>query len=194
MLGSATEIRTERLRLRAPRRGDLHALDEAIRETLDELVSWLPWAHAAHGRGDTRSYLRNARLARAQRSAFEFVVEEATGRELLGIVSVHRIDWTRGCGGIGYWVRRSSWGKQVATEAARALVEHSFRTLGLRRLEAQVAPGNAASQRVVEKLGFRREGVAREFEFVNGRYLDHVQYSLLRREVIGPTTDERSAT
>ena len=46
---------------------------------------------------------------------------------------------------------------------------------------------NHTSQRVVEKLGFEREGVAREVEFVNGRYLDHIQYSLLRPKSLGRT-------
>jgi ribosomal-protein-alanine N-acetyltransferase len=58
----------------------------------------------------------------------------------------------------------------------------AFRTGELHRIEAHVALENRASQRVVEKLGFRREGVARQIEYVNGRYLDHVQYSRLRTD------------
>jgi ribosomal-protein-serine acetyltransferase len=180
-----TLLRTERLGLRTPRRRDLGPLDEAIQETLPELVRWLPWAHRGHARGDTRAYLRDARSARMRRSAFEFVVADLADGRLLGIVSTHRIDWTRRCAGLGSWVRRSAWGKQVATEAARGLVEYAFRTLELHRLEAHVAPANQASRRVVEKLGFHREGIARDFEFIDGRYLDHIQYSLLRWEVIG---------
>jgi RimJ/RimL family protein N-acetyltransferase len=57
--------------------------------------------------------------------------------------------------------------------------------MGLNRIEAHVAPANRRSCRVVEKLGFKREGLARELELVAGRYLDHAQYSLLRREVMG---------
>jgi ribosomal-protein-serine acetyltransferase len=186
-----TLMRTERLRLRPPRRRDLRPLDEAIQETLPELVRWLPWAHRGHGRGDTRAYLRDARIARARRNAFEFVIEDLAGETLLGIVSAHRIDWMRRCAGLGYWVRRSAWSKQVATEAARGMIEFAFRTLELHRLEAQVAPGNEASRRVVQKLGFHREGIARDFEFIDGRYLDHIQYSLLRWEVVGDPQEPR---
>jgi RimJ/RimL family protein N-acetyltransferase len=57
--------------------------------------------------------------------------------------------------------------------------------LGLNRIEAHVAPDNGRSQRVVGKLGFHREGIARGVEFVGGRFIDHIQYSLLRREVLG---------
>jgi ribosomal-protein-serine acetyltransferase len=179
------EIRGDRLLLRSPRRRDLDALDLAIRETLPELVRWLPWAHPAHSRADTRAYLRDARQAWERRAALELVVEDAKSEELLGIVSAHRIDWTRRCAGIGYWVRRTAWGKSVATEAAGALVDFCFRRLELHRLEALVAPGNPASQHVVEKLGFQREGIAREFEFIDGRWLDHIQYGLLAWERVG---------
>jgi ribosomal-protein-serine acetyltransferase len=173
------ELASERLLLRAPRRGDASLLHDAIEETLGELVPWLPWARPEHTRTDTRRYLRAARGAWARRSSFEFVLEErATGR-ILGMTSLHRIDWTRRCAGIGYWVRRSAWSRGFASEAAEAALAHAFDALLLHRIEALVALANKPSQRVVEKLGFTREGVAREAEFIDGRFLDHFQYSLL---------------
>jgi RimJ/RimL family protein N-acetyltransferase len=181
---AGSEIATPRLRLREPRRSDLDPLHEAIQETLQELVRWLPWAHPGHSRSDTRRYLRSARLARTQRSALEFLIEEPASGTLLGIASLHRIDWARHSAGLGYWIRRSSWGKGHASEAARALSSWAFHTLGLHRLEAHVALDNPASQRVVENAGFHREGIARENELIGGRYVDHVQYSLLAPEVL----------
>jgi RimJ/RimL family protein N-acetyltransferase len=179
------ELRSERLLLRAPRRTDVGVLDEAIQETLDELVRWLPWARPGHRRADSRQYIRHARLARSQRVAMEYVLLSAQTGQLLGMASLHRLDWPRRCAGLGYWVRRSAWGQGIATEAGSAVVEQAFHRLDLHRVEAYVATGNRASQRVVEKLGFTREGIARELEFVNGRYLDHVQYSILRRDLGG---------
>jgi len=181
---AGSEIATPHLRLREPRRSDLDPLNDAILETLHELVRWLPWAHPEHSRADTRRYLRSARLARSQRSALEFVVEEPSSATLLGIASLHRIDWIRHSAGLGYWIRRSSWGKGHASEAARTLTSYGFHTLGLHRIEAHVALDNPASQRVAEKAGFHREGVARENELIGGRFLDHVQYSLLAPEVL----------
>ncbi len=101
---------------------------------------------------------------------------------MLGITSLHRIDWARRCAGVGYWIRSSAWGHGFATEATQATIEHAFRDLGLHRLEVHIAPENRASLRVVEKLGFRREGLARESELIDGRYADHIQYSLLRSD------------
>jgi ribosomal-protein-serine acetyltransferase len=177
------EILTARLRLRRPRRRDVGALHAGVLETLPDLIRWLPWAHEGHDRFDTRRYLRNARIARAQRSALEFVLELRETSTLVGASSLHRIEWGRRCCGLGYWIRRSAQGKGYATEAAGALAEHAIRELGLHRVEIHVALDNPASQRVAEKLGFQREGIAREVEFVNGRWVDHVQYSLLRHEI-----------
>ncbi len=178
------ELLTERLKLRAPKRADGAALDEAIQETLDELVLWLPWARPGHSLGDTRRYLRGARSARNRRQAFEFVIEDQGDGRLLGMVSLHRIDWMRRSGGIGYWVRRSEWGRGIAPEAARAMLDVAFIECGLHRVEVLVAPENKPSRHVVDKVGFVREGVARGAEFVNGSHLDHIQYALLRSDVM----------
>lgn len=175
----ATELRTPRLRLRPPRRSDLDAIDEAIQESLSDLILWLPWARPGHTRADSRRYLRSARTARTRRAAFEFVVQDVHSDAFLGMVSLHRIDWIRRSGGVGYWVRRSARGKGIATEAATAILQLAFQDCRLHRVEIHVALENPASQRVAEKMGFQREGIARGVEFVNGRYLDHVQYALL---------------
>lgn len=142
-------------------------------------MRFLPWARPQHSRQDTRRYLRGARLARARRRAFELLVEEAQSEAVLGITSLHRIDWPRRCAGVGYWIRASAWGKGFATEATRVMIEYAFHDLALHRLEAHIAAENRASLRVAEKLGFRREGIARESELVHAGYADHVQYSLL---------------
>lgn len=182
---------TQSLQLRSPRRSDLIALHEAIQETLPELVRFLPWARPNHSRSDTRLYLRGARLARVNRRAFEFLVEEQSSGALLGITSLHRIDWARRCAGLGYWIRRCAWGKGAATEAAEAVIEHAFCDLTLNRLELHVAPDNPASLRVVEKLGFQREGLARDAELVDGEYRDHIQFSLLRSDLFGALGEPR---
>lgn len=183
-------LSTGRLWLRPPRRADLIHLDAAIQETLPELIKWLPWARANHTRQETRLYLRGARLARARRRALEFVIEGTQANQILGIVSLHRIDWARRYAAMGYWVRRTAWGQGAATEAMAALVDHAFDDLLLHRLELHIAADNAASHRVAEKLGFQREGIARHAERIDGRYLDHVQYSLLRSDTCGPRGEQ----
>ena len=176
---NAAALQTERLTLRLPRRIDLDALDTAVRESLLELVRWLPWAHPNHSRADSRRYIRGAQSARAKRAAFEFVIEERATQTLIGMASLHRVDWPRRSAGLGYWVRSTCQGKGYATEAAQALLRYAFVDLELHRVEVMVAVENHASHRVVDKLGCRREGIARGIERVAGEYADHVQYSML---------------
>src|SRR5262249_5029844 len=161
------------------KRGDVNPLHDAIAETLTDLVPWLPWARLDHGPAETRRYLRAARSAWSRQSAFEFVIELRDSGRVVGVTSLHRVDWVRAAAGLGYWVRRSEWNRGIASEAAAAALSHALGGLRLHRIEALVALENKSSQRVIEKLGFTREGVAREAEFVDGRYLDHIQYSFL---------------
>ena len=99
---------------------------------------------------------------------------------MLGVTSLHRIDWVRHSAGIGYWIRRSRFGHGLRDRGrARRCSAHAFDALRINRVEALVALANKPSQRVVEKLGFTREGVAREAELIDGDFLDHYQYSLL---------------
>ena len=83
---------------------------------------------------------------------------------------------------LGYAMAHAYWGKGYMNEALNALVSHAFEVMDLRRLEADVDPRNAASIRVLEKLGFQREGFLRERWHVNGEIQDAFFYGLLRRE------------
>jgi len=83
---------------------------------------------------------------------------------------------------MGYCFGEAEWGKGFATEAARALLRWAFDTLDLNRVQAQTDTRNAASARVLEKLGFVREGTLREDCIVDGDVSDSWVYGLLRRD------------
>ena len=112
------------------------------------------------------------------------MIEDQASARLLGMVSLHRIDWLRRSGGVGYWVRRSEQGRGIAPEAARAMLDVAFVECGLHRVEVLVALETKPGERGAETVGFVREGVARGAEFVTGRYRDHIQYALLRSDVM----------
>jgi RimJ/RimL family protein N-acetyltransferase len=81
-----------------------------------------------------------------------------------------------------YVLREASWGRGFMTEAARALVDYGFRDLALHRIWASCLPENPASVRVLEKLGFRREGLLRENLRIQGEWRDSYLYGLLASE------------
>ena len=97
----------------------------------------------------------------------------ATPREGIGCQTGH----------FGYWLGETQWGKGIATAAARATVAHVFLETNLARLEAPVIAWNPASMRVLEKVGFVREGVLRRSVFKDGQLTDSVIYALLRESV-----------
>ena len=83
---------------------------------------------------------------------------------------------------IGYCFNRRYWGRGYATEAARAVVDFGFASLGLHRIFATCAPENTASARVLEKLGMRREGHMARHKWVRGRGRDSCLYAVLEDE------------
>ncbi|HEV3440688.1 MAG TPA: GNAT family protein [Gemmata sp.] len=83
---------------------------------------------------------------------------------------------------LGYWLAEPFWGRGLAVEACRALVDHVFREYAPERLQARVIAGNVASSRVLDKLGFRFEGTLRSGLFRREKFEDLHIYSLLRAE------------
>jgi RimJ/RimL family protein N-acetyltransferase len=100
---------------------------------------------------------------------------------LIGTVSLRRTPHNRR-GELGYWLGAAAWGHGYASEAARAMLELGFARLGLVRIYAQVIAGNAASCRVLDKLGMVCEGVQRSHVRKDGRRHDLILYGLLRDE------------
>lgn len=87
-------------------------------------------------------------------------------------------------GEIGYWCAREARGRGVVPRAARLICRHAFESVGVERLQLTADPSNRASQRVVEKVGFRREGVLRShMRYPAGRRRDSVMFSLLPGEL-----------
>jgi len=84
-----------------------------------------------------------------------------------------------GSAGIGYWLVEAARGRGLASRAVSLLAEWAIRNAAIARVEALVEPSNLASQRVVERAGFRREGRLRSYLVLGGRRADALVYSLL---------------
>ena len=101
--------------------------------------------------------------------------------EIQGGCNLHHFDWEAGQAEIGYWLFPHARGRGTATKTARFLAEYGF-SLGLERIEARVFVGNTASERVLERAGFRREGILRSLPRRRGGRHDMTLYSLLPGE------------
>lgn len=101
---------------------------------------------------------------------------------VIGLCGFNYIDLEHLRGSIGYDLAQRYWGRGIAPEAVRAVLTFGFYEVGLNRIEADTHAENAASVRVLEKLGFKREGHLREKYYNEGKYHDELVFSLLKRE------------
>jgi RimJ/RimL family protein N-acetyltransferase len=108
-------------------------------------------------------------------------VLRSTG-ELVGMGRIGLTPRQHLAGDIGYLLRRDCWGQGLATEIASLLVAFGFRDLGLHRVWAGHHPANAASGRVLQRIGMVAEGRIREHLFAHGAWRDSITYSILRQE------------
>jgi ribosomal-protein-alanine N-acetyltransferase len=86
---------------------------------------------------------------------------------------------------IGYWVDELVAGRGVTPTAVALVTDHCFDAVGLHRMEVNIRPENVASRRVVEKLGFREEGIRKQYLHIEGDWRDHLTYALVRDDVPG---------
>jgi ribosomal-protein-serine acetyltransferase len=167
---------------------ELRPLEDADAEELFALVDsnraylreWLPWLDQNTEVGHTRAFIQATRKQQADRNGFACGIRWR-GR-LAGVVGLHAIDWANRKTSIGYWVAEGQQGRGLVTRACAALLPHVFDDLGLNCVEIGCAVGNARSNAVPQRLGFTREGVLRQREWLYDHYVDHVVYSLLASE------------
>jgi ribosomal-protein-alanine N-acetyltransferase len=178
----------DRVGVRPIRFRDAMAWSEVRARNLDWLAPWEATAPGGPGLAEASAVsafpamVRNLRRHARAGGALPFVV--IVDDALVGQVTVAGI--LRGAlngGHVGYWVDRQVAGRGVIPTALALVADHCFTVAGLHRLEANVRPENAASRRVVEKLGFRDEGLRRRFLYIDGDYRDHVSYALMADDV-----------
>ncbi|MBU0623519.1 MAG: GNAT family N-acetyltransferase [Candidatus Thermoplasmatota archaeon] len=83
---------------------------------------------------------------------------------------------------IGYDLNPAFWGKGIMTEALGVIIQYGFDHMGLHRIEVLTSHHNKRSQKLIRRLGFKREGVLRDHYFIEGRFSDDVLFSLLKEE------------
>jgi ribosomal-protein-alanine N-acetyltransferase len=167
------EIRTARLRLRPPALDDLEAVYAYASDPA--VVRYMGWPRHT-SRGMTRAFLRSRAVEFAERGTGTFLVE--LDGAVIGSTGLHLYDDAPAA--TGYIVVRSHWGHGYATEATLAMIALA-RENGLPRVEAGCHPDNAASIRVLEKCGLRRDATLPAhmvFPNLSGAMTDLLLYSI----------------
>ncbi|MEO6530916.1 MAG: GNAT family protein [Specibacter sp.] len=134
--------------------------------------------------GMVRVLNRQAREA----AALPFIITERVPDKpkpaIVGQLTVSSIMWGSAMSAtLGYWVDQERAGRGIVPTSVAMATDHCFRQLGLHRMEINIRPENVASLRVVEKLGFRDEGLRPRYLHINGQWADHRSFALTAEEV-----------
>ena len=171
-------IVTPRLILRPPQAGDGIKAFPAKKETFEEIQKWMPWAKELGNEEDMEVVYRTAQADFILRKDIMLVGFEKDSGDFVISTGLHRFDWDVRRFQIGYWVAQSKQGKGYATEAANALTRYAFEALQANAVNIDAAVGNEKSIRVIEKLGFDKEGITRnDLLLPSGELADRVNYS-----------------
>lgn len=191
MLGLKRRVRveTERMTLRLPEHGDWRQWSELREASAEFLSKWEPvWSNDHLTRRAFTNRVYWAQRAEAQGQALPMLLIRREDQQLLGALTLDNI--RRGpsqTGTFGYWIGEPFARQGYMREAILALTHHAFTRMDLSRLEAACLPENAASRGVLEKCGFKYEGVAQSYLQINGRWRNHVLYANLRGDRRGRT-------
>jgi ribosomal-protein-alanine N-acetyltransferase len=177
-------IETERLTLREPVLTDYRPWAELREDSADFLIPWEPtWAadHLSRKGFSNRVYWAQRSLASG--TALPLFLIRREDEVLVGAVTLDNI--RRGpaqSGTLGYWIGAPFARRGYMREALLAVVHHAFQRLDISRIEAACLPENRASRGLLEKCGFKYEGVAQSYLQINGRWRTHVLYAALRSD------------
>lgn len=152
-------------------------------------ASWLqPWeATAPEGVVESRTFpamVHELRRQGRQGRGFPWVLtynDRLVGQVTVSGITLGSARWAQ----VGYWVDRDVAGRGIVPTGVALAVDHCFGAGALHRVEVNIRPENAASLRVVRKLGFREEGLRAGFLHIDGAWRDHLGFSLCAEDVPG---------
>jgi ribosomal-protein-alanine N-acetyltransferase len=182
-----TRVLSERLVLRPPRPADIPELRHLLRANANHLRPWSPLPAPGE---DPTSLTGLSNLVTRQRRDWKrgdqyvlLVSRRMPGEPLIGRVALGGV--MRGVfqnAYLGYWIDHGHQGQGLMTEAVSASLAFGFTEARLHRVQVAIMPRNAASLRVVEKVGFRREGFAERYLCIGGTWEDHVIFAMTVEE------------
>jgi [ribosomal protein S5]-alanine N-acetyltransferase len=178
-LPSFPNIDAARVVVRAIAEADLADLHEVNGD--DEVTRFLPYS-TWRTPEDASAWLARTQALLANGSGQQLVIERISDRKVIGTVLVFRHDEASSRVEIGYVLGRAHWRRGYATEALRAVCEHCFSAMGMRRIEAEVHPDNTASNALMLALGFTHEGLLRKRWVIRGAACDSNFYGCLAED------------
>jgi len=172
------------VRVRPPEQRDWQAWAELRTASRDFLVPWEPaWSRDAHSRAAYRRRLRRQQRDASDDVCYSYFLVRRSDDALMGGITLSSIQRgvAQSCS-IGYWIGEPYARDGYMTEGLKSVLGHCFSSLGLHRVEAACMPNNDASQALLRRCGFRREGYARKYLKINGAWRDHLLFAVIEEE------------
>ncbi|MDB5747395.1 MAG: hypothetical protein JWP72_2243 [Massilia sp.] len=151
-----------------------------VERNIDHLRAYLPLVASLSSPAAARAHLGAALVGAGKGEFLEWHL--FSGGALCGAIRVKHIDAGNRKAEIGYFIGSEFAGKGIVSRAVRTVLAYCFQSLQLNRMELRCASANEPSMRVAERLGFTREGVLRQAEWLDGVFVDELVYGLLRAE------------
>ncbi len=172
-------IETERLILRKPTDEDIKPLYELSQN--EEVMLYFgtePFLKEAQAKEEVDWYLKIWK----EETGTRWVISLKGGEDLIGEIGYFDYEKKHRKAEIGYKLASRHWRKGYMSEALLAVLDFMYKNVNINRVEALVDPRNPASYKLLEKHGFKQEGILRDYEFERGDYVDLIMLSILRRE------------
>lgn len=169
-----------RVTLRVGRREDAERIYRLANNPIIAAMTGIP--HPYPGIAGAEQWIESTWRRLVARTEIHLAITLTGEDQAIGYIGLNSINPDNKSAELGYWLGEPYWSRGLGTEAAALMVEHAFRALGLNRIFARCRDDNRRSYRVMEKIGMKFEGLAREEVFRDGQFLDMRHYAVLRRE------------
>jgi ribosomal-protein-serine acetyltransferase len=158
---------------------DTRDLWTAVESSRSQLEPWLPWVPFNVDLESSGRYAEASASDWDAARATRFAIRDRASRRLIGVIGLESFAHLHESVELGYWLRVDAWGKGLMTEAGQAVLDWAFGPINAHRVRVAAATDNHPSLAVIGRLGFRFEGIARQAERCNGRWLDHAVFALV---------------
>ena len=157
------------------------SLFELVNDNRRHLREWLPFVDQMKSVEFSQNFVKGSMQRNKEGIEYAFVIIE--NNQIVGRVGVYKIDNQNKIGEIGYWLAEDIQGKGVITKSCQAMINFCFSELKLNRIEIKCGAKNVKSQSIPKRLNFTNEGIIRQGELIDDKFIDLYLYSLIKSDV-----------
>jgi ribosomal-protein-alanine N-acetyltransferase len=173
-------LNTERLIIRPLSESDAPDIYKNVKEY--DIAKWAINIPHPYPKDGAIKYIKQTKELMKKGLSYELAIQIESTKEVLGVISLMKVDRRHKNAELGYWVGKKFWNRGIATEAVSKVMEFGFQMLNLERIYAKCFHNNEASRKVMEKVGMKLEGKFRHEVFKENKFIDTLYYGILKEE------------